>query len=73
MKSIDEVENMIQYLESLENSIMEIIDKKPSSTETSYETNLKLRLGKPSLDWLLDHFPEPIDLSKSPSLDETLI
>ena len=41
-------------------------------SEISYETRLKVRVGKPSLDWLLDHLPEPVDLSTTISLDETL-
>ena len=72
MKSIDEIENMIEYLQSLEHSVMEIMGQSKKPQDTHCETKLKLRLGKPSIDWLLDNYSEAVDLSKTSTLDEAI-
>lgn len=65
---------MIEYFQSLEHTLIEIGSRKNELTtrKDDFEKRLKLKLGKPSLDWLLDHHPDPIDLSKVSTLDQTI-
>jgi hypothetical protein len=74
LQSIDEIESIIDYLQSLEHSIIDIGSRSKESTSQIgiQEQRLKLKLGKPSIDWLLDHLPEPVDLTRTSNIDQTV-
>ncbi len=74
LENIDELESMIDYLQSFEHTLIEIgsTKKEKLGSTNDSEKRLKLILGKPSLDWLLDHHPDPVDLTKVSTLDQTI-